>query len=578
VTLDTELEPVTPELPATLQATARPDAVIERSAWSLVWLGVLMSGLGFWGAWTSWPGAALAAPIFVAAGIAGMAAVWLVDDPSARLMELVGFGTALVAVAVPQAAATHVRQFFTTDSAAFNQVATQVLLRGKNPFTASMAPAAKLLHNPANFWTYTVNGGHVTHVSYPAGSFLLEAPFMALGFHHEVTDWMDLGAWLLTGLLLFVMVPASLRWLPALILLTPLFVGMFANGGTDALFYPFLIVAVWRWDRFSTGRGAGLAGWLGPLSLGLACSIKQTPWFCIPFLVVGIGLEARRGGRSPWPAAGRYLAVVLAVFTAINLPFIIWQPSAWARGTFLPFAQPLVADGQGAVTMALHGLTGGVLITLLSVAGALAFVALLAAFVLWYPRMKRVWLFLLPAVLFVPGRSLSSYLIDFFPAALVAALTVAVPTPEPRLLALGRQRWWPRMVVAVPIGAALAVAGVAFTSAPLQLSVEGFRTSNSTQSLDAVSVLVRNLTGAPVTPHFMVTISGAHPTGFWTSSATRGGSGMVGPGDSATFTLRPAAYTWSPTRGSYWLVEAYTSSPSALSTSPPQFWRLGKRQ
>ena len=50
-----------------------------------------------------------------------------------------------------------------------------------------------LLDPAAAFWTYQVNGAHTLGISYPAGSFLLQAPFMALGMNHMVTDWVDLG-------------------------------------------------------------------------------------------------------------------------------------------------------------------------------------------------------------------------------------------------------------------------------------------------------------------------------------------------------------------------------------------------
>ena len=63
-------------------------------------------------------------------------------------------------------------------------------------------------------------------------------------------DWTDLVAWLATIVLLFALVPASLRWLVALLGLTPFFLGSFTSGGTDAMFLPFLVVAVWRWDRY----------------------------------------------------------------------------------------------------------------------------------------------------------------------------------------------------------------------------------------------------------------------------------------------------------------------------------------
>ncbi|MGO9028302.1 MAG: hypothetical protein ACLQOZ_06705 [Acidimicrobiales bacterium] len=553
-------------------------ALVQRCGWTLVWLAVLAAGIGFWGSWTSWPGAAAFAPLLVFAGTAGTAAVWLIRNPGSRAMQLAGLGAALVTAGVPQAVAIHARRFYSTDSAAFNDVAARLLVHGRDPYTASMAPAAGLLKSPAQYWTYTVDGGHVSHVSYPAGSFLLDAPAVALGFHHAVVDWVDLGAWLVTGVLLFAIVPAALRWFSLLVVVTSLFVQMFSNGGTDALFLPFLVVAVWRWDRFATARGAGLAGWVGPVALGLACSIKQTPWFCVPFLVVGVALEARRSGRRPWTVAARYLGIVAGVFVAIDLPFIVWSPGAWWSGTLLPLTQPLVADGQGLVTLALHGLTGGVVLPLLSVAGVLVYLALMVAYVAWFPRMKRVWLFVLPAVLFIPARSLSSYLVDFFPVAVVAALTVTHPAAtEGNAGAPVVRRWWGALGVAVPVAVAVAVAVVAFTSAPLELSVTGFRTSNATQKLDSVTVSVHNRTDHPVVPHFMVVISGIHPTGFWTTGSERGGV-VLKPGATEAVTLYPNLYTWSPANGSYWLVEAYTSSPDALSTTRPQFWTLGPLQ
>ena len=64
------------------------------------------------------------------------------------------------------------------------------------------------------------------------------------------------------------------------------------------------------------GRGEAPVrpSWVGPFALGLACSIKQTPWFFVPLLTVGIYIETRRAGRSPCPVVARYLAMVAAVF------------------------------------------------------------------------------------------------------------------------------------------------------------------------------------------------------------------------------------------------------------------------
>ena len=250
--------------------------------------------------------------------------------------------------------------------------------RWRRPLTFSRVPDF--------FWTYTVNGGHVSHFSYPAGSFLLDVPAMALGFHHAVVDWMDLIAWLVSGVLLFLLLPTSLRWLSALVVLTPALLGSFSSGETDAIFLPFLILAVWRWDRFGHDRAAGLARWLGPVALGLACAVKQTPWFCVPILVTGIFLEARLAGRPATRLAIRYVLIVVAVFGAVNLPFVAWHASAWLHGTLIPLVGGLVAGGQGLVSLATHGITGGVDLIMLSVAAALALVTVVAAFAVWYPR------------------------------------------------------------------------------------------------------------------------------------------------------------------------------------------------
>jgi uncharacterized membrane protein len=550
------------------------NATVERCAWSLVWLGVIIGGLDLWGSWSSWSLGGLVAPLLVLAGTGGLTASWLVPSPRSWIMQLTALGLVLVSTLSGQAVNIHARQFYSTDSAAFNQVAARLLMHGTDPYTASMRSAAQLLKTPASYWTYTVGGGYVTHVSYPAGSFLLQVPALALGFRHEIVDWMDLFAWIVTGVLIFVLLPASVRWFAALLFLTPEFTDIFSSGGTDAVFLPFLVLAVWRWDRFGLGRGAGMARWVGPIALGLACSIKQTPWFCIPFLAIGLFIEARSSGRRPLYLALRYLATVAAVFAVVNLPFIIWQPSAWARGTLLPFTDPLVADGQGLATLALHGIARGVSMPLLTVAGVLVLIALLATFVVWYPQMRRIWMLLLPVTFFVATRSLSSYLVDLYPAAIVAAITVS-PAARPAIVrTIGRLRLPFGLAAIGPALAAVVVSVLAFLSPPLQIAVRSVSTSHAATSLDAVTLTVRNATDQTISPHFMVTIGSGHPNGFWYPAHRH--QIVLAPHASATVTLRPTSYVGAPTHGSHWLVEAYTSSPEALSTSPLLFWRLGK--
>ena len=278
---------------------------VERGIWSLVWLGVIIGGIGLWASWTSWWFGAVAAPAVLLVGAVGLAVTWLVKNPRSQGIQLSAMGSVVVMTLISQGIGIHTRVFYSTDSAAFNQVAARLMVHGINPYTASMNSASKLLNGASNYWTYTVTGSHVAAVSYPAGSFLFDVPAMLLGFHHEVVDWMDLYAWIITGVLIYVLVPVTVRWLAPLLLLVSLFTGAFASGGTDAAFLPFLVLAVWQWDRFGLDRSAGLARWMGPVALGLACSIKQTPVVLHPVPGGGsvhrgqkLGSEALAPGRT----------------------------------------------------------------------------------------------------------------------------------------------------------------------------------------------------------------------------------------------------------------------------------------
>ena len=552
-----------------LQGTAT-----ERCAWSLVWIAVVIGGIGLWGGWSIWGPSGYLAPGLVVVGMGGLAATWLVASPRSLRLQVSALVALVATTLADQGVYIHARQYYTTDSAAFSQIAARLLVHGTDPYTTPMGAAAGLLQTPTDFWSYTANGGYVNHFSYPAGAFLIQVPALALGFHHQIVDWMDLFAWLVTGVLVFALLPTTVRWVGALLMATPILAGIFASGGTDAAFLPFLVLAVWRWDRYGQGRSAGLARWVGPLALGVACSIKQTPWFFVPFLVAGVFLEARASGRPAVPTAVRYTAVAAGAFLVINLPFIVWHPRAWIAGIMLPFSNPLVADGQGLVTLALHGITRGVSMPLLVLGGLLVLLTLWGAFVVWYPWMKRIWVVLLPLAFFVTPRSLTTYLTDFFPVAIVAVVTVAPAGRSTAPWGVGRWRRPYGYAVGAAGAAAVAVIALAFTAAPLELGVRSVVTSHAATSLDAVTVSVHNDTGRTLTPQFMVTVGSNHPNGFWHTSHDR--PVVLGPGESTVVTLYPSDYVAAPTHGSFWLVVAYTASPEALSVSPPQLWRLGK--
>jgi hypothetical protein len=565
--------------PDSLPWFSRRDHLAERAAWSLVWLAVVTGGVSLWGFWWWSPAVVGLAPLMVAGGLVGVAASWLVHSPRSRSFQWLALGAVIATVLFPQSVEISTGSSYATDAAAFDQGAARALVHGNDPYVTSMSGVAHLLSFPSHFWTYTVEGGHVTQFSYPAGSFLLSLPATALGAHLPV-DWTDLFAWLATIVLLFVLLPSPLRWLAGLVGVTPFFVGSFSTGGTDAMFLPFLVVAVWRWDRYGCSSEPGLARWVGPIALGAACSIKQTPWFVVPMLVTGVFLEARGRGTAPARLAMRYLLTVGAVFVALNLPFLLWHPGAWVHGTLIPLAGGLVADGQGLVTLATHGLTGGVNLDLLSLAGALALVGSVAAFVAWYAHLKRIWPLLLTIPFFVSPRSLSSYVVDLFPVALVAALSVdAAPGQRAEERSTSRRpRARPSVLVVALSAAGVVLASLmAFNGAPLQLSVVSNSTSHGGRQLDEVTVSVVNGTSAALVPHFLVnTATSQDYEGFWIPAER--GPVVLEPHVRETITLRPPAPQVAPRRGARWLVEAYTVDPSWLSTSPLETFHPSSRR
>ncbi|MHB8594605.1 MAG: hypothetical protein ACYDB3_09810, partial [Acidimicrobiales bacterium] len=206
---------------------------------------------------------------------------------------------------------------------------------------------------------------------------------------------------------------------------------------------------------------------------------------------------------------------------------------------------------------------------LLNAAGALAYLAVMAAWVVWFPALKRIWLLLLPVVFFFSPRSLSSYLVDLFPVAVIAAVTVhGTATTTLRNGGIRRPRR-AALLVALPVLGVGITAALAFSSQPLQLSVHGVDTSHRGRRVDAVTVSVRNLTGVPQSPHFLVN-TGAGIDGFWMPAGRR--SVVLGPGASATVTLDAPVATTAPQYGARWLVEAYTCAPRTLSTSSLELW------
>jgi hypothetical protein len=179
---------------------------------------------------------------------------------------------------------------------------------------------------------------------------------------------------------------------------------------------------------------------------------------------------------------------------------------------------------------------------------------------------------LLPVAFFFSSRSLANYLLDLFPVALLAVLTV-MPAPAPAP-AVRWRRSWARPASALAI--AVAMLGVvvssvaAFASPPLSLSVRDVYRSEAGGFIGSVVVSVANRTDHRVVPHFMVDTGNDHPSGFWFVPGVP--RVVLRPHQSAVFRIRPPSDIDQPPVGTNWLVEAYTT-PHSLSTSPVQVWK-----
>jgi uncharacterized membrane protein len=543
-----------------------------KALWTLVWFSILSVGTNAFGSWSIWSGFNVVGPLITLAGLVGIASVWMIPDRHRVAFEHGSFIAAALAVLLIDGAVLATSNYFNTDAAAFNQRATELLVRGVNPYGATFTAAHLLLNHANDFWTYLLNGGHVDQLSYPAGSFLLQAPFQLLGLHHLGTDWVDLLAWIAAAVILYLVSPWYAKWLSPLLLLASVFTYMFAFGGTDALFVPFMMLAARRWDDFVLHHGARWTRWVGPVALGVACSIKQTPWFTVPFFVVGIIIEANHHGIPVLRTVSHYVALVATPFIAMNLPFIVWSPGEWWHGILLPMSQPLIPDGQGLVSLVTHGLLHVVHPTDLQLASLLTMLALLVSFCFWYPALKRSWMFVVPLILFLPSRSLSSYLVDFIPAAFVMVLTTErVP-----------QRWTLRirpvvrhLCVGVPVAATFVAIVLAFSSAPIAIALDHYGSSSRNQYMDDMTITLTNDTGSAITPHVMAVVGDGHPVGFWRpvnpSAAT-----TIAAHQRVTWTLRPPRYMKAPTYGESWLMEVLTTTPAALTTTPVYTWQFGR--
>lgn len=281
------------------------------------------------------------------------------------------------------------------DAVAALHRAAEIFLSGQDPYAVFDLPEALArFHMDPQLATHLEGGAVMRTYNYPALSFLVVAPFLALGLGD--VRWV-----FLAEVLVLALVATSrlrLAWRPmalATIVGNAIVLRQLILAGIDPM-WALLVVGSW----LALGRA-----WLSPVLLGLALAARQTAWFVTPFYALVIWQ------RSGWREAVRGSVIAAAVALAVNVPFFAGAPARFIEGVSAPILSPLEPDGVGLVRFALGGI--GPLLPR-GVYGALA-LALFAALLFGIARWRRavtsaplVWPFL---PLYFAWRSLQNYFV-----------------------------------------------------------------------------------------------------------------------------------------------------------------------
>ena len=513
----------------------------------------------------------LAVPVVVLglSGLLVIVAAWLPDSVlGSRRQHQIGWA-ALFAVLVALALWSYFQVFiapdYATDEIAFDQYAAQLALHGINPYLHSMAPAFPMFHVSPNGYTFQLNGQPITALSYPALSFEAYLPLLALGLTTQAAVWINVAAWALGAVILYAVLPRNLAPLAAVVASVDIYIGYAAGGVTDCLFVPLLVGAAVGWDRFASTRG--LAAWRGPVLMGLAMAVKQTPWLVAPFVIAGIVLESRRGGWHQAARDGlRYAGIAAVAFLVPNLPYLIGAPQAWLRGILTPLSAQAVPAGQGLISLSLSLGVGGGSLLAYNVAAVVVLAAVLACYVATYPALKPATFLLPSVVLFFATRSFGSYLVMLIPAAIAAAATTRRPPGA-------AWRHWKLVALLGTAISAVAVTAAVAAASPLAMSIESVRTTGQLATVEQLTLAVDNTTGASVRPAFTIE-DGTTLTAFWRRQE---GPAVLRPHQRASYTIVAPSYFAMPSIGAGFQVLAFLQSPASVSRTSAYLasaWRV----
>ena len=255
------------------------------------------------------------------------------------MRDAIAIGLAL-AIYAAAGAALVIGQGYQVDTIVAQHRATELFLQGADPYrvTDVIASLRDRGLDPA-LGTHLEDGSQLHAYTYPALSFLIPAPFLALGLT-------DLRLVYLGEILLLIVVllrPVGAVWRPlaaAVLVGSTVIMRQNIAAGVDPAYALFLALA------FVAIRQRTLS----PICIGLAVACRQPAWIFVPFYVLQIW---RRDGRTE---ALRRTAILAAAAALPNLPFLLGAPGAFLGGVTAPMLQPLEPYGVGLVSFGLAGI------------------------------------------------------------------------------------------------------------------------------------------------------------------------------------------------------------------------------
>ena len=302
---------------------------------------------------------------------------------------------------------------YRTDVLAYSQYAAIMFVNhGANPYLQDMSRALDMFRVQPGDLTPLSSGNYLTTFQYPALHFLVFVPFVWLGLSDM--RWVLVSFEIGVVVLLYLFCPQNLR--PMILL--PLFAGsdlminFTAASVTDMLWVLPLVVAA-----FSLKKPV-LAG----LFYGISCAFKQIPWLLVPFLLIYmLQIDSNTSIRGRLGRTIKFSGVAVAVFLAVNAPFMIGAPGIWFGNVLTPLASDLVILSQGPSVLTQVGLVevGRTFYTILAI-GVLA--TLLVNFYVYFDKLKYTFWVFPGIILWFSYRALTNYVIYWMPLLLLSII------------------------------------------------------------------------------------------------------------------------------------------------------------